>query len=194
MPRERKPSAKVAFMESSSADWEAHQKQLDATKSERKRGSGGTTKAKSGKSKRPLSAYMHFSKAMRSEVTTEYPDASFGEVGKILGEWWSDCSAQERAKYDKMAKDDKAAHGITGGKAKSKSTPSVPKLSYFDMSKEAIKALKNRKGSSHNAIEAYIKQQYPDLDYKRHLLRKSLKTGADNGKLVRNGNSFKLKK
>ena len=43
------------------------------------------------------------------------------------------------------------------------------------MAKAAIVALKNKKGSSHNAIEAYIKENFKDVDYKRHLLRKSLK-------------------
>ena len=50
--------------------------------------------------KKPLSAFFHFSTALRAEVKAEYPTASFGEVGKILGEWWAECSGEERAKYD----------------------------------------------------------------------------------------------
>merc|ERR1719199_1241914 len=111
MPRERKPSAKMAFLEASSEDWQAHQDHLEATKSDRKRGKSSGSKNGGGKKgKRPLSAYMHFSKAMRDEVKQEYPDASFGEVGKILGEWWADCSAKERAKYDAMAQEQRDSY------------------------------------------------------------------------------------
>jgi len=197
MPRERKPSAKVAFMEASNAEWDNRQEHLEATKTERKSAkSKPASKSKGGK--RPLSAYMHFSKAMRGAVKEEYPDASFGEIGRILGSWWADAAATERAKYEQMSQDEKDAYGSggsgSGSAPKKRAARPASKLSYFDMSKAAIVALKNRKGSSHNAIEAFIKENYPDVDFKRHLLNKALKTASDNGKLVRHGNSFKVKK
>ena len=60
------------------------------------------------------------------------------------------------------------------------------------MAKEAIAQLRNRKGSSHQAIEDYIKSEYPEVDFKRHLLNKTLKTNSQKGVLVRSGNSFRF--
>jgi len=45
-------------------------------------------KAGSGAPKKPLSAYMFFAKEQRSIVQGENPNASFGELGKLLGEKW----------------------------------------------------------------------------------------------------------
>lgn len=42
---------------------------------------------------------------------------------------------------------------------------SAPKKSYFDMAKEAIIALKERSGSSPQAIKAYIVSKYPTLAF-----------------------------
>ena len=147
------------------------------------------------------SAYFHFSNALRAEVKREYPTASFGEVGKILGEWWAECSSDERAKYDKMAADDRARYnratggggGGGGGGARRKATTAAPsKPSYLSMAQAAIAAIRNPKGSNHGAIEDWILANYPTLDFKRHVLRKTLKINAEKGALRRKGNSFKL--
>ena len=37
--------------------------------------------------KKAVSAYLHFSNDMRDEVKAANPEAKFGEIGKILGEW-----------------------------------------------------------------------------------------------------------
>jgi len=193
MPRDRKPSAKIQFLENSSNEWQEHSDMLESTKSERKR--ERVSKAgKGGKVKKPLTAYMHFSGAMRPEVKEEYPDATFAEIAKIISEWWKDCSGQERAKYEAMAEEQKAAYAKAMGKSYKRTKSKEPKMSYAAMAIEAIKVLKNRKGSAHAAIEKFILAEYPHVDFKRHLLRKALKTAADNGKLVRSGNSFKLPK
>ena len=39
--------------------------------------------------KRPLSAFMYFSKDQRPAVKAANPDATFGELGKLLAEKWS---------------------------------------------------------------------------------------------------------
>ena len=133
---------------------------------------------------------------MRAEVKREYPTASFGEVGKILGEWWAECSSDERAKYNKMAADDRARYnratgsGGGGGTRKANKVPSKP--SYLSMAQAAIAAIRNPKGSNHSAIEDWILANYPTLDFKRHILRKTLKVNAEKGVLRRKGNSFKL--
>ena len=46
--------------------------------------------------KKPCSAFFHFSKKMRPRIKEENPDASFGQLGKIIGEQWSKLGADER--------------------------------------------------------------------------------------------------
>lgn len=59
------------------------------------------------------------------------------------------------------------------------------------MLREALKALDSRKGVSSQAIQNYIKQQYPSVDVLRlkHLVRRALKKGLESGTLVRPANS-----
>ncbi|XP_018537069.1 protein B4 [Lates calcarifer] len=59
------------------------------------------------------------------------------------------------------------------------------------MVKEALKELDSRKGVSSQAIQNYIKQKYPSVDLVRlkHLVRRALKKGLENGTLVRPANS-----
>uniref|UniRef100_A0A3B4X528 Linker histone H1M n=1 Tax=Seriola lalandi dorsalis TaxID=1841481 RepID=A0A3B4X528_SERLL len=59
------------------------------------------------------------------------------------------------------------------------------------MVKEALKELDSRKGVSSQAIQNYIKQKYPSVDLVRlkHLVRRALKKGIENGTLVRPANS-----
>lgn len=42
---------------------------------------------------------------------------------------------------------------------------SAPKKSYFELAKEAIIALKDRTGSSQQAIKTYIVGKYPTLPF-----------------------------
>ncbi|KAJ7260931.1 high mobility group box domain-containing protein [Mycena haematopus] len=74
--------------------------------------------------KRALSAYMFFSQDWRERIKTENPDASFGEVGKLLGAKWKELDDEERKPYvdqatkDKVrAEDEKTAY--EGGSKKS---------------------------------------------------------------------------
>ncbi|KAJ1967963.1 Non-histone chromosomal protein 6 [Dimargaris xerosporica] len=57
--------------------------------------------------KRGLSAYMFFSQDAREGVKLANPDATFGQLGKILGEKWKTMSPAERAPYEKKAELDK---------------------------------------------------------------------------------------
>jgi len=72
--------------------------------------------------KRALSAYMFFSQDWRERIKTENPEASFGEVGKLLGAKWKELNDSEKKPYlDQAAKDktraenEKAAYD--GGKS-----------------------------------------------------------------------------
>ena len=53
---------------------------------------------------------MFFAMETRAEVIEEFPSANFGEVAQILGEWWQDCSASEKRKYQRMHEKDKVRY------------------------------------------------------------------------------------
>ncbi|KAI8974743.1 high mobility group box domain-containing protein [Pilobolus umbonatus] len=57
--------------------------------------------------KRGLSAYMFFSQDKRSTVKEENPEATFGQIGKILGEKWKAMSDAEKQPYMDKAEADK---------------------------------------------------------------------------------------
>ncbi|XP_028303396.1 protein B4 [Gouania willdenowi] len=82
-----------------------------------------------------------------------------------------------------------------GKKAKKQGAVVMRKLpshpSTIIMVKEAIKALDSRKGVSSQAIQSYIKQHYPSVDMVKlkHLVRRALIKGQENGTLVRPANS-----
>jgi hypothetical protein len=65
---------------------------------------------------------MYFSKEMRQQLKEENPDMKFGEVGKTIGNRWKVISAEEKAKYEAMAKKDKERHGREVSAYKSKKT------------------------------------------------------------------------
>jgi hypothetical protein len=57
--------------------------------------------------KRPLSAYMFFSKDMRDVIKAENPSITFGETGKALGAKWAEADEPTKKKYTEMADEDK---------------------------------------------------------------------------------------
>lgn len=57
--------------------------------------------------KRPLSAYMFFSRDQRERTKAENPTASFGEIGRILGATWKEMSESQKKPYIDMAERDK---------------------------------------------------------------------------------------
>ncbi|KAJ1880130.1 Non-histone chromosomal protein 6 [Coemansia sp. RSA 1722] len=77
--------------------------------------------------KRALSAYMFFSQASRKTVKDDNPEASFVNIGKLLGEMWKGMSDKEKAPFVKQAEDDekryeaeKAAYFAEGSAEESK--------------------------------------------------------------------------
>jgi len=60
--------------------------------------------------KKPKTSYMHFNTAMRPLVAKENPDASFTDMAKLVGDKWKNVSPSEKAKYEEMAKEDKARY------------------------------------------------------------------------------------
>ncbi|KAJ2359749.1 Non-histone chromosomal protein 6, partial [Coemansia sp. RSA 2607] len=79
--------------------------------------------------KRALSAYMFFSQAKRTTVKEQNPDASFGNIGKILGDMWKKMSDDDKKPYNKQADADKkryeaekAAHDAQGSEEEEESS------------------------------------------------------------------------
>lgn len=68
----------------------------------------------------------------------------------------------------------------------------APKKSYLELAKEAIAALKERTGSSPQAIKAYITSNHPSIKFAQHLLRAALNKGVETGKFIKVKASFKL--
>jgi histone H1/5 len=71
---------------------------------------------------------------------------------------------------------------------------SAAKKTYFEMAREAIVALKERSGSSSQAIKKHMCASNKSLNFAQHLLRDALKKGVDSGKLTRVKASFKINK
>ena len=55
------------------------------------------------KPKRPMSAYFLFMNSVRPEVRKDNPDATIGEVAKIMGKMWAEIDADKKGKFDKEA-------------------------------------------------------------------------------------------
>ncbi|KAJ1344690.1 hypothetical protein BSLG_000213 [Batrachochytrium salamandrivorans] len=60
--------------------------------------------------KRPLSAFMIFSKENRPRIREENPEASFGELGKLLGAAWRELNDKDKLIYTEKADEDKGRY------------------------------------------------------------------------------------
>jgi len=69
---------------------------------------GGARKKDPKAPKRALSAYMFFSQDWRERIKAENPEASFGEVGKLLGAKWKELEEEEKKPYIEQAARDKS--------------------------------------------------------------------------------------
>lgn len=70
-------------------------------------GRGAKAKSKNTGPKRPLSAYLYFSQVRRPELQSENPELKFAELGRLVGQAWKDCDADDRKVYDSKAAEDK---------------------------------------------------------------------------------------
>jgi len=57
--------------------------------------------------KKHVSAFLHFSSAVRPKIKTENPDAKFGEIGKLIGQAWASIDPKDKATYDELAQKDR---------------------------------------------------------------------------------------
>jgi len=70
--------------------------------------------------KRPLTAYMFFTKERRTEYAKEHPEMKFGDLSKGLAEVWKNLGPVEKANFETMHEKDKKK--IRKGKEKVYST------------------------------------------------------------------------
>jgi hypothetical protein len=59
-------------------------------------------KEKSDKPKRAPSAYIIFCTEKRTEIKEANPEATFGELGKLLGQAWAGLSDKDKAPFTKV--------------------------------------------------------------------------------------------
>ena len=62
--------------------------------------------------KNPRTAYTFYMKDVRNDVAREYPKASFGEIGRIVGEKWRNIDEQTKSLYEKKATEDKNRYSM----------------------------------------------------------------------------------
>ena len=60
--------------------------------------------------KRAMSAFMMFVRDKREEIKRQNPNASFGEIGKMMGDRWKAMSEDEKAPFVKQSEEDKARY------------------------------------------------------------------------------------
>ncbi|WDA55041.1 MAG: high mobility group box domain-containing protein (plasmid) [Spiroplasma endosymbiont of Drosophila atripex] len=63
----------------------------------------------SNKIKRPMNAYMLFSKEKRAEIIQQKPElkSKVAEIAKLIGNHWKEMTSEAKEKYQIMANDDK---------------------------------------------------------------------------------------
>ena len=78
---------------------------------------------------------MFYSNAMRTKTKEENPEATFGDIGKLIGAAWKEVTEEERAVYEKMADEDKERYvkeceemGIEVGGKKSEASTKEKKV------------------------------------------------------------------
>jgi hypothetical protein len=57
--------------------------------------------------KKGMSAFMMFSNEQRNKIKTDNPEATFGEIGRKVGEAWKALNDKQKAVYTKKAEQDK---------------------------------------------------------------------------------------
>jgi len=117
--------------------------------------------------KRPTTAYMLFNSIKRAEIKKENPDASFGDLARLVSAAYKELSEDDKAIWLKKAAEDKTRYEeqmklyvppkssatANAKKPKAKKDPNMPKkptTAYMFFS---------------NAIRSRVKEKYPDLSF-----------------------------
>lgn len=108
------------------------------TSKKRKAAGKKAKKEKSDKPKRAPSAFIMYSQASRERIKAENPDATFGEVARLLGVAWKALGEKEKAVWVATAAEAAAANGDAeeGGKKKKRKKTAAAEDSKADSSDE----------------------------------------------------------
>mmetsp|Transcript_8785 Transcript_8785/g.13166 ORF Transcript_8785/g.13166 Transcript_8785/m.13166 type:complete len:825 (+) Transcript_8785:209-2683(+) len=122
--------------------------------------------------KNAKSAYMYFSSAKRDEIKAANPDATFGQIGKLLGEEWKKISDDDKVEFEEKAEEDKKRYKKEmedytppsddddddsddgGGKKKAKRAKKDPNAPKGPMNAYMLYA---------NSVRAQVREENPDL-------------------------------
>merc|ERR1711939_389480 len=101
--------------------------------------------------KRPSTAFFIFANEIRDSVRSDNPDASIGEIGKILGQQWNALNDSQKQKY--QAQNEKAkvsyAQALAKYQKSTKYAEHQEKLAAWKQAKkEALKAIKKAEKES----------------------------------------------
>jgi len=149
--------AKDIFERKHQEDKQRYDKEMESYEPPEDAGSDAPSpKKKKGKKregpKRPLSAYMFFSKENRSKIEKENPTADFGEKGRLVGAKWKSMTPEEREPYvqknlaDKLRYDDELTQW-KNREQKSDDDEPPKKKDKPKQTKDATKPIKNTTGA-----------------------------------------------
>lgn len=116
---------------------------------------------------RPLSAYMHFVKENRSQISDRNPTASFGEIGRIAGEEWKALSDEQKAPFELMNKKDKERYEAEKKEWEAEQAKKVTRVGWIALSQEAFGGVDEDHACffmTEEAARAYIDEQTRDND------------------------------
>lgn len=100
---------------------------------------------------RAVPAYMLFVKSVRPSVKTANPEATFGELGKLLGEQWKALSEPDRQVYKDQSAKLKEAADAAGGDVEEKpkkvkgSKVKAPKKTIDKEPKQDVQVIKKQR-------------------------------------------------
>ena len=103
------PDEKAKYEEMAAKDKKRYEKEMESYKPPASSPKAGSKKKKKDPNapKRAMTSFFYFSKEMRPKVKEENPEMTFGELGKKIGELFRGLSADEKEKYEELAKKDK---------------------------------------------------------------------------------------
>jgi len=151
-----------------SAEEESEEEQVVVEKKKRKTKAPAKKGKDPDKPKRNMSAFFLYSNANRARIKEENPDASFGDLAKLVSQEFKALPAKEKSKWEKKAEQDKARYDNemsnyvapefsseedNGKKKKKKKDPNAPKR---NMSAYFLYSTANR---------ALFKEQNPDASF-----------------------------
>mmetsp|Transcript_4472 Transcript_4472/g.8510 ORF Transcript_4472/g.8510 Transcript_4472/m.8510 type:complete len:407 (+) Transcript_4472:72-1292(+) len=144
--KQQKQNAAMEFYEASQAAMQI----VNADDGKKKK----KTKKDAEAPKRPMTAFLYFSQEKRESVKAKNPNASMGEISKILGDMWKE--VKNTKKYDKLAADAKAVYDTEKAAydammAQRKATMEQEKANKLQQEKEeALKMYKDTMSVAHS--------------------------------------------